>query len=314
MQTHKLKIGTIELPSNLFMAPLAGYTNYAFRKQCYKYGAALAFPEMMNARGFLYNPKGTAELLHTEEEEKVKAVQLFGKDPDLLRRVAESETLSYVDLIDINMGCPMPKIYKNGEGSALLNDIRLAEKILREVKKSGKLLSVKYRIGVDSSRLVTVDFAKMCEQVGVNMITIHGRTRDQVYAGEVNFDEIARAKQAVNIPVVANGGVFDEASAEKLLNETGADGIMLARGALYNPQLFAILTGRETDSKKEMILEQLEDTSRLFSPHFTVVFMRKMVAFYIKGMYDNVKYKERLFATQTKEELISLVEEIFSDR
>lgn len=296
------------------MAPLAGYTNYAFRKQCYKYGAALAFPEMMNARGFLYNPKGTAELLHTEEEEKVKAVQLFGKDPDLLRRVAESETLSYVDLIDINMGCPMPKIYKNGEGSALLNDIRLAEKILREVKKSGKLLSVKYRIGVDSSRLVTVDFAKMCEQVGVNMITIHGRTRDQVYAGEVNFDEIARAKQAVNIPVVANGGVFDEASAEKLLNETGADGIMLARGALYNPQLFAILTGRETDSKKEMILEQLEDTSRLFSPHFTVVFMRKMVAFYIKGMYDNVKYKERLFATQTKEELISLVEEIFSDR
>lgn len=311
MQTHELKIGGITLPSNVLMAPLAGYTNYAFRKQCYKYGASLAFPEMMNARGFLYNPKGTAELLHTEEDEKVKAVQLFGRDPQLLRQVAESETLSYVDLIDINMGCPMPKIYKNGEGSALLGNIRLAEEILREVKKSGKLLSVKYRIGLDSDHLVTVDFAKMCEDVGVDMITIHGRTREQVYAGEVNYDEIRKAKEAVQIPVIANGGIFDEASAEKLLNETGADGVMLARGALYNPQLFATLTGRETDSKKKMILEQLEDTARLFSPHFTVVFMRKMVAFYIKGMYDNVKYKERLFQTQTKEELIALIDEIF---
>lgn len=313
MQTHKLKVGTIELPSNVLMAPLAGYTNYAFRKQCYKYGAALAYPEMMNARGFLFNPKGTAELLHTEEDEKIKAVQLFGRDPDLLRRVAESDTLSYVDIIDVNMGCPMPKIFKNGEGSALLGNIRLAEEILREVKKCGKILTVKYRIGLDADHLVTEDFAKMCEDVGVDMITIHGRTREQVYAGEVNYDEIRKAKQAVGIPVIANGGIFDEASAQKLLSETGADGIMLARGALYNPQLFAALTGRETDSKKQMILEQLEDTAKLFSTHFTVVFMRKMVAFYIKGMYDNVKYKERLFATQTVEELVALINEIFPD-
>ena len=310
---RELKIGNLVLPNNVLMAPLAGYTNYPFRKQCLKYGAGLAFPEMMNARGFLYNPKGTEALLYTESEETIKTVQLFGKDPALLRRVAESETLSQVKLVDLNMGCPMPKIVKNGEGSALLGDLALAETIIREVKKSGKLVSVKFRVGLDEKRIVTEDFAKMCEDAGADLITVHGRTKEQVYAGEVRFDEIAKAKRAVGIPVIANGGVMDEESARNLLDRTGADGIMVARGALSDPQLFADLTGGKRDSKKRMILEQLEDTKRLFSPHFTVVFMRKMVAFYIKGMRDSVRFKERLFHSETEEALRAVIDEIFPE-
>ena len=312
MRTRPIKIGHIETENNVFLAPLAGYTNYPFRKQCLKYGAGLTFPEMMNARGFLYNPVGTKALLFTGEEEKIKAVQLFGKDPELMRRVAESETLSYVDLIDINMGCPMPKIVKNGEGSTLLAKPELAEQIVSACKKSGKLVSVKFRIGLDREHLVTEEFAKRMEGAGADMLTIHGRTRDQVYAGDVDFDEIAKAKRAVKIPVIANGGVTDEAGAQKLLDETGADGVMVARGALWDPQIFADLTGRKRGSKKAMILEQLDDTAKLFSPHFTTVFMRKMVTFYIRGMRDCVRYKERLFAAANREEIENLVEEIFS--
>lgn len=313
LKTHPVKIGSIETENNIFMAPLAGYTNYPFRKQCLKYGAGLTFPEMMNARGFLFNPVGTKALLHTEEEEKIKTVQLFGKDPALLRQVAESEMLSYVQLVDINMGCPMPKIVKNGEGSALLLDLPLAAKIISEVKKSGKEVSVKFRIGMDHDHIVTEELAKICEDNGASMITIHGRTKDMVYAGEVDYDEIAKAKRAVNIPVIANGGIMDEESAKILLDRTGADGIMLARGALYDPQIFARLLGKETDSKKQMILEELEDTKQIFSPHFTVVFMRKMVAFYIKGMRDSVRFKERLFQAETEEALRLLIDEIFPE-
>ncbi|MBO4988949.1 MAG: tRNA-dihydrouridine synthase [Clostridia bacterium] len=313
LATHEVRIGDLVVPNNVFLAPLAGYTNYPFRKQCLKYGAGLTFPEMMNARGFLFNPKGTEALLHTEEEEKIKTVQLFGKDPALLRQVAESETLSKVDLVDLNMGCPMPKIVKNGEGSALLSDFPLASEIIREVKKSGKRVSVKFRVGLDEKRIVTEDFAKLCEDAGADMITVHGRTREQVYAGEVRYDEIARAKQAVRIPVIANGGVMDEESARLLLDRTGADGIMIARGALSNPQIFADLTGAKKDSKRQMILEELEDTMRLFSPHFTVVFMRKMVAFYIKGMRDSVRFKDRLFRAETEEALRALIDEIFPE-
>ncbi|MGN1235219.1 MAG: tRNA dihydrouridine synthase [Christensenellaceae bacterium] len=312
MQVKPVRIGHLQTENNLFMAPLAGYTNYPFRKQCLKYGAGLTFPEMMNARGFLYNQKGTKALLYSGEEEKIKTVQIFGRDPELMRRVAEDEMLEHTHLVDVNMGCPMPKIVKNGEGSALLTDIHLAEKIVTEVKKSGKLVSVKMRIGFDPDHIVAEEYAKMCEGAGADMITIHGRTRDQVYAGEVHFDEIAKAKRAVGIPVIANGGVFDEAGAEELIERTGADGVMLARGALYDPQIFARLLGRKTDRKETMILEQLADTKALFSEHFTVVFMRKMVSFYLRGMYDSVKYKERLFATESVSALEELVHEIFS--
>lgn len=310
---HEVRIGDLVVPNNVFLAPLAGYTNYPFRKQCLKYGAGLAFPEMMNARGFLFNPKGTEALLYTEAEEKIKTVQLFGKDPALLRQVAESETLAKVELVDLNMGCPMPKIVKNGEGSALLADFPLASKIIQEVKKSGKRVSVKFRVGLDEKRIITEDFAKLCEDAGADMITVHGRTKEQVYAGEVRYDEIARAKKAVHIPVIANGGVMDEESARLLLDRTGADGIMIARGALSNPQIFADLTGAKKDSKRQMILEELEDTKRLFSPHYTVVFMRKMAAFYIKGMRDSVRFKDRLFRAETEESLRALIDEIFPE-
>ncbi|MDE5728740.1 MAG: tRNA-dihydrouridine synthase family protein, partial [Clostridia bacterium] len=234
MQLRKIKIANLTTENNVFLAPLAGYTNAVFREMCFNLGAGLTFTEMVSAKGLCYNSEKTQGLLYiTEGYSGVKACQIFGAEPNYMRRACESGELAPFDLIDINMGCPVPKIYKNGEGSALLNNFALAFKIISECKKSGKAVSVKFRIGLDSSRICAGEFAKMCEDAGADMICVHGRTRDKIYSGEVNFEEIAAAKRAVKIPVIANGGVFCKADAEKLLEKTGADGVAVARGAMY---------------------------------------------------------------------------------
>jgi tRNA-dihydrouridine synthase len=201
----------------------------------------------------------------------------------------------------------MPKIFKNGEGSALLGDMPLAERIIKECKKAGKPVSVKIRIGWDDANLVTKDFAKMCEDAGADMLTIHGRTREAVYSGPVNIEEIASAKAAVNIPVIANGGIFSRDDAEKLLSETGADGVAIARGAMYNPFIFADITGKKVDDKKSVIKWQLDKTFELYDQHFAIVYMRKMIAFYIKGMPNASQIKVELFKANSREK----IEEIF---
>ena len=217
MQLKEIKIGKLRTKNNIFLAPLAGYTNSPFRDMCYSLGAGLTFTEMVSAKGLCYGSEKTKELLYVSEEyDGVKACQIFGNDPDFMRKACESEALAPFDLIDINMGCPVPKIYKNGEGSALLGDFPLASKIIEECKKSGKTGSVKFRIGLDNSSICGGQFAKLCEDAGADMITVHGRTRDKIYAGEVNFAEIAAAKRAVNIPVIANGGVLCKKDAEEL--------------------------------------------------------------------------------------------------
>jgi tRNA-dihydrouridine synthase B len=207
------------------------------------------------------------------------------------------------------MGCPVPKIFKNGEGSALLGNMPLAEKIISECKKAGKPVSVKMRIGWDDDHIVTGDFAKMCEGAGADMITVHGRTREAVYSGPVNIKEIASAKRAVNIPVIANGGIFSKSDAQKLLEETGADGVALARGAMYNPFLFAEITDKKVD-KKEKIKWQLDKTFEMYDEHFAIVYMRKMLAFYIKGTPNSTQIKVDLFKANTKQRIEELFETI----
>lgn len=182
MQIRPVKIGDITVPNNLFAAPLAGYTDFAFRKLCYRFGAGLCFTEMVSAKGLKYNNEGTRALLYKSPEEKNTAAQLFGSDPEILRAACESEALAPFEIIDLNMGCPVPKIYKNGEGSALLNDLPRAEKIISACKKSGKTITVKFRIGVDEKHIVGTEFAKMCEAAGADLVTVHGRTRDKYYA------------------------------------------------------------------------------------------------------------------------------------
>ena len=303
MNLKTIKIGPLETENNIFLAPLAGYTNAVFRKLCSDLGAGLTFTEMVSAKGLYYGSEKTKELLAVEADYSgIKACQIFGCEPEILGRAAKSEDLAPFDLIDINMGCPMPKIYNNGEGSALLNDMPLASKIISAVKSSGKAVSVKFRIGLREDSIISAEFAKMCEDSGADMICVHGRVRDRIYAGEVNFGAIARAKDAVRIPVIANGGVFSKADAEKLMDKTGADGVAIARGAMYSPWIFADITGRDYD-KKALILKQLEDTKRAYGERFACVFMRKMIAFYIKGMPNSTAIKTDLFKCKDCEEV-----------
>lgn len=311
MQTTPLKIGEIQIKNNIFLAPLAGYTNYAFRRLCKGYGAGLCYTEMVSAKGLKYGSENTQELLYTDENEGVCAVQIFGSEPEIMRLACEHEKIAPFPIVDINMGCPVPKIYKNGEGSALLENPLLAEKIVKECVKSGKIITVKMRIGITDKHLITAEFAKRMAGAGASLITVHGRTKDKIYAGEVNYQEIASAKRAVEIPVIANGGVFSNADAEKLLSETGADGVMVARSALYNPQIFCELSGAQGESKREMFEKQMLWTRQRFDERFTAVFMRKMGAFYIKGARGSAVVKDKLFKAQTPDEVLKIMREIW---
>lgn len=311
MQLKKIDIGGLVTPNNVFLAPLAGYTNAVFREMCFNLGAGLTFTEMVSAKGLCYNSRNTRELLYiTPSYGGIRAVQLFGSDPEYMKRAAESEDIAPFDLIDINMGCPVPKIYNNGEGSALLNDFARARSIIEACKEGGKRVSVKFRIGVSGDKLISSDFAKLCEDGGADMITVHGRTRDKIYSGKVNFAQIAAAKAAVKIPVIANGGVFSEADADELISETGADGIMVARGAMYAPWIFAELTGKAVPDRRTLILWQLEETQKLFGERFALVFMRKMAAFYTKGKRSSSALRERLFTCDSTQKLRAMIADI----
>lgn len=309
-----VRIGHLETPNNLFLAPLAGYTDFAFRSLCYSFGAGLCFTEMVSAKGLLYNNENTRALLHLAPDEKNTAVQLFGSDPDILRAACESEALAPFPLVDLNMGCPVPKVFKNGEGSALLANFPLAERIVSACKKSGKLVSVKFRIGLERGKTCAAEFAKLCAGAGADMLTVHGRTRDMYYSGEPDYAQIAAAKAAAGVPVIANGGVFTRADAEKMLDRTGADGVMLARAAMYDPHVFAhILTGEEEWDRGAVIRRQIADMLPFYGEKFTLVQMRKMTSFYIRGMRDCAARRKQLFACESLTGLYDILAELFGE-
>lgn len=309
----KIKIGNTQIPNNIFCAPLAGYTDFAMRKICYKFGAGLCFTEMVSAKGLKYNNDATRALLYKHESEPLTVAQIFGCDPEIMRSACESEDLKNFSTVDINMGCPVPKVFKNGEGSALLENIPLAEKIISECKKSGKNITVKFRIGVTAQKIVGVEFAKACENAGADLITVHGRTRDKYYSGDVDFIEIEKIKKAVKIPVIANGGIFSKSDAQNMIDKTGADGVMIARAALYNPHVFAQIVKDESEwDIRSTIEEQIKDMLTFYGERFTVVQMRKMTSFYIKGMRNCAQYKNKLFSCNTISELNEVINEIFN--
>ena len=310
MRLKKIEIGKITTPNNLFLAPLAGYTNAVFRNMCIRLGAGVTFTEMVSAKGLCFNSEGTKELLQTAEGNAVNACQLFGGEAEYIQRAACSEHLAPFELIDINMGCPVPKIFKNGEGSALMANIPLAQSIVRAAKTSGKSVSVKFRTGLDGEHIITRDFAMAMEDAGADMITVHGRTRDKMYSGEVDYKEIAAAKAAVKIPVIANGGVFCKADADKLMDETGADGVMVARGAMYNPFVFAEITGTPIADKKAVVKNQLDETFKAYGERFATVYMRKMIAFYIKGQPNAAAVRVKLMAADNKREIEKILDSL----
>ncbi len=309
---HALDIAGMVCPNNVLLAPLAGYTNYPFRTMCMRLGAGLTFTEMVSAKGLMYNSGETKKLLYCGDESP-KAAQIFGSDPAVMRAACESEELAPFDLIDINMGCPMPKIVKNGDGSALMENFPLAEKVIAACAKSGKRISVKFRIGVDEAHRNAAEFARLCEGAGACMITVHGRTREKVYAGAPDYAQIAAAKRAVSIPVIANGGIWSKKDFDDMLARTGTDGGMIARAALFRPQVFCDIAGGDPPPIGALFVRQLEETRALFGEHFALVFMRKMAAFYCKGRPGAAEAKRKLFAAQTTQEVAFLAAAIFSD-
>ncbi|MBO7214774.1 MAG: tRNA-dihydrouridine synthase [Clostridia bacterium] len=308
MQVKKIKIGSVELPNNVFFAPLAGFSDFAMRDICALAGAGLCFTEMVSCKGLKYTPEASNELLYPSVSEKVKAAQIFGSDEVIMGEIAKSHYLKDYDIIDINMGCPVPKIYSNGEGSALLNDLSQASKIISAVKKSGKPVSVKFRIGLTENNFVTRDFAKMCEDSGADLITVHGRVRTAYYQGEVNYNEIALAKNAVSIPVIANGGIFCREDAKTLMERTGCDGVMVARGALENPLIFEEILGVSCGyTLKDLISRQIDLLAERFGESRSAVVFRKQAAHYLKGVSGGKKLKEKIFASLDIKEIKNIL-------
>lgn len=312
MEIRKIRLGELLLPSNVLMAPLAGYTCYPFRMLAYELGAGLCFTEMVSANGLKYQDRATRRLLFTTKEEKIKAVQLLGNHPAVMEQMAGSGLLEKFDIIDINMGCPVPNVFKSGEGSALMLDPKRASEIIRGCKKSGKIVTVKCRTGIREEEMFAAEFARMCEASGADMITIHGRSRSMMYDGEPYYREIGQAKAAVKIPVIANGGIFSAEDAERMMERTGADGVMPARYGLEHPFIFSELTG--TPCKKsagQILTEQLWLTSRYYDETFTLSYMKKLSSYMMKKRKGTKRYKERLYRSGSLEELSEVIGLIF---
>ena len=307
MFSKGIKIGNITTKNNVFVAPLAGFSDSSFRSICYSLGAGLCFTEMVSMKGLKYSSCETKNLLATEENEYLKAVQIFGNDVDIMAEMAKSEYLDKFDIIDINMGCPVTKIYSNGEGSALLKNLPLASKIIEGVSKSGKIVTVKFRIGLEEGNYITKDFSKMCEDSGAKLITIHGRVKTAIYSGECNYKQIEIAKNSVKIPVIANGGIFTKQDAINMINNTGADGIMLARGVLENPLLISdILSLQPKFTLKELILKQIDMTASKYGDNRSAVILRKQLAYYLKGVKNSKKLKQEIFTINSAEKMKQL--------
>lgn len=314
MEIKKIRLGNLMLSSNILMAPLAGYTCYPFRMLAYEMGAGLCFTEMVSANGLNYKDRATKRLLFTTEKEPIKAVQLLGKNPAVMERMAAGELLREFDLIDINMGCPVPNVFKSGEGSALMLDPKRASAIIRGCKKSGKAVTVKCRAGIQEDNLFAAEFARMCEDAGADMITIHGRSRSMMYDGIPYYEEIERAKSAVSIPVIANGGMYSLEDVEKMMERTGADGVMLARYALENPFIFCTLTGKDKKkTRRQILLEQMDLTLQYYDETFTIAYIRKLASYGMKKRKGTKKYKEQLYQSGNLEELKEVIDLIFND-
>lgn len=310
-----MKIGNITIENNTALAPMAGVTDLAFRQLCREMGCGLLYTEMVSAKAILYKNKNTFPLLETAPAEHPIAVQIFGSDADIMADMAAklAEERSF-DIIDINMGCPVPNVFKAGEGCAMMLDMPRAAAVIRAVKKSGKVVTVKCRTGIKENDMFAAEFARMCEDAGADMITIHGRSRSMMYDGVPHYEEIAQAKAAVSIPVIANGGINSVSDAERVMEITGADGVMLARYALENPFVIRDLTGVPYEkSFLEVMLEQLSLALLYYDETFALRYVRCIAANGMKKRRGTKKYKEGLYRAGSVGELKEILELIFGE-
>ena len=308
MKTKALTVGSTQVKNNIFLAPMAGYTDYAFRHLALKLGAGLVFTELVSAKGLVLGGSANGELLYAGNDQESTVAQIFGSDAYYMRKAIEGDYVRPFDIIDINMGCPVPKVFKNGEGSALLTDIKKAEYIIKECVKSGKTITVKIRTGIKQGDDVATEYAMMTEQAGAKLITIHGRVRDAYYSGEPDYNAISKAKKSVKIPVIANGGIFTEEDANKMIDNTGADGVMLARGGIANPFLFAKMSGTETNlSLKDFIISHVKLMAERYPDKRATLEFRKFPPYYFKGMAGVKELKLKINRAESTSEIIELI-------
>lgn len=302
-------IGNVNIPKGAFLAPIAGYSDVGFRCVCAECGASLTYTEMASAKGMYYEHKEkTNQLLYTTESEKLRACQIFGGEAYFIEQAVQNEVLQKFDIIDINMGCPVPKIVKNNEGSALMKDIKRAEEIVRAAKNAAKMpVTVKFRLGFDE--IIAPDFAKAMEQAGADAITVHGRTRKEMYSGFAHWDEIAKVVSSVKIPVIANGDVKSKEDYENILKQTGAQEVMIARGALGNPNIFADIKDLPRKNLKELILKHIKVLLDHHDERYVLVNFRKHFVCYVKGINKNKELKKEAFECQSIDKLIELIME-----
>ena len=316
----KLKIGNVELANPYILAPMAGVTDLPFRLLCKEQGAGLLCMEMVSAKAIQYQNKNTKALLEIHPEEKPVSLQLFGSEPDVISEVAKSiEELPFA-ILDINMGCPVPKIVRNGEGSALMRNPKLVHEIVRKtVKAIQKPVTVKIRKGFDDTSINAVEIAKIIEDAGAAAVAVHGRTREQFYSGKADWDIIRQVKEAVSIPVIGNGDVVSGESAIAMMQETGCDGVMIGRGAQGNPWIFSELLEFErtgTLSKrpsaqvlKEMMLRHARLQMQYKGEYLGIREMRKHVSWYTTGLPNSAKLRGEINAVESYEALERLLDE-----
>lgn len=317
-----MKIGTVTINGKLALGPMAGVTDAAFRELCRAQGAALTYTEMVSAKALVYHDKKTKDLLYLSQADHPAAAQIFGHEPDIMAqaaRIALEE--SGADLIDINMGCPVGKIVKSGDGSALMKTPSLAGDIIAAVAAAVSVpVTVKFRKGWDSGNENAVEFAKVCEQAGAAAMAVHGRTRSQMYAGRADWDIIRAVKQAVNVPVIANGDIFAGKDAAHILRYTGADMAMIGRGCFGDPWLFAranaAINGLEEpplpplSERMDTAFAQITRSAELRGERLACLEARKHLAWYLKGVPHAAYYKQRMVSIETLHDLELIIREI----
>ena len=313
-----MNIGNVKLDNPYILAPMAGVTDLPFRLLCKEQGAGLLCMEMISAKALIYGNRNTEQLLEIHPEEYPVSLQLFGSDPEIMSEAARRIEDRPFQILDINMGCPVPKVVMNGEGSALMNDPGLVRRIVEKVSRAiQKPVTVKIRKGFDDQHVNAVEIARIAEDAGASAVAVHGRTREQYYSGKADWDIIRQVKEAVSIPVIGNGDVVSGASALAMMEETGCDGVMIGRGAQGNPWIFSDLLEYERTGKlrlrpgadeiREMMLRHARLQIRYKGEYLGIREMRKHVSWYTKGLPGSARLREAINQVESYEELEQLL-------